>query len=195
MSSATEGARFEPNWREMVMRNCTMTVMIAAGLALPPTHYIAAAHAVGIARTREQITFEGICGKKKQKPIKNGYDGLNWESVYAWGRETEPGYEGFAAVIHGNVAASFPGQHGSFSIASGTFSFISGHFAALGNTSEQVTITAYRNGVQVGVLKQTLEPVDTVIRFDNTFKHVDAIAIVGTGDGLNVVMDNLVVKF
>lgn len=178
------------------MRKHTMIAAISAALALAALAFASAAHATGAVRgTRELITFEGICGKEKQKDVKGGYDGFVWSNILATGKDAEPGFEGFAAVIHGNVATTFAGQHGSFYVSSGTFTLRSGHFAAFASSPEQLTIAAYRKGVKVGELDQTLQPVDTVIKFDSTFSHIDTVMITASGDGINVAMDNLVVSF
>lgn len=175
------------------MRTHRMATATLVLLVLAATDYALAAGA--IRGTRETITFEGLAGRKKVKEVPNGYDGFNWDNVAAAGKIAERGLEGFQAVLDGKDAAIFGSQHGSFSVPSGLFSLKSGHFAAAGNAQEQMTISAYKNGVLVGQLIQTLDPVNKFIRFDSTFQHIDAIYIQGTGDGLNVAMDDLKVTF
>jgi hypothetical protein len=182
----------------MVMRTQTIGTAIALSLALGATDHASGASAAGVVqRTKERITFE-ICGRRCLKPVPNGYDGLNWSEVFAVGMHSNSG-EGFQSVIRGKVAADLESQgdgvEGSFSVSNGTFSLKSGHFAAATNASEQTTFSAYRRGVLVGTKQVILDPVDTLVKFDKTFSHVDSVVIDGSGDGGNVAMDNLVVGF
>jgi hypothetical protein len=175
-----------------------MTAAITAALAIAATDYASAAHAAGAVRgTREQITFEGLVHARKFKLVPNGYDGLNWSEVFAVGKQADSG-KGFQSVIQGKVAAGLEGHgqgvEGAFSAPSGTFSLKSGHFAAA-NASEQTTFSAYKGSVLVGTKQVTLDPVDTLVKFNKTFSHVDTVVIDGSGDGGNVAMDDLSVSF
>lgn len=184
------------------MHKYTMTAAIAAALGLVATDCAAAAHASAVRGTKEQITFEGLVGKKKEASIPNGYDGLNWSAIGAIGKVIiqQPGYR---AVLHGKVVAGNSSQTGGGSLGTisavqGTFSFKFGHFAAACNTGLQLTFSAYRKGTLAGTKVVTVDPVDTRIRFDSTFNHIDTLKIQGAGGSGscgNVGMDNLVVKF
>lgn len=176
------------------------TFIAITALIIAAADCAATAHADATRGTKETITFEGICGKKKQKDIKDGYDGFNWPGMFVTGREVDQSDAGFQSVVRGKAAAhpekSGDGFEATISSADASFfSLVGGHFAAFANASSEVTFSAYRKGVLVGTKQMTLDPVNTHIQFDDTFKNIDTLVIDATGDGDGVAMDNLVVRF
>jgi hypothetical protein len=122
------------------------------------------------------------------------YDGLSWTAaILAEGKggpqKNDPGLR---AVIRGRVAAVANTDRGDprMTAVTGTFSIKSGHFASFMVSGHPVTFIAYRNNVQVGMMKVTLDQTDTLIKFDRTFANIDALTI----DGV-VAMDDLHITF
>jgi hypothetical protein len=187
----------------------TIPAAMLAAFALAATDYASAAHAAGavqgtteiagsIRGTQEQITFEGLTRKKKDKGVPNGYDGLNWAEVLAEGKIFAQQNPAAKAVIHNKVVAvdSFQGDgsEAKLTAPTGTFSLKSGHFASRADGTP-VTFSAYRNGTLVGSMATVLDPVDTNIVFDSTFARVDQVVITTAGSGTQIAMDNLIVRF
>src|SRR3954468_10656631 len=141
--------------------------MMRTVLTVAATLLIAAidsAYAASIQGTKERITFEGLVNRHGGEIIPNGYDGMNWFTVWVYGKKATGPAVGFQSVIRGAAAAVINSYakkaHGGFTHSqTGPFSLKSGHFAAYGGVSEQVTFSAYRNGKIVGTLTQTLDPV------------------------------------
>lgn len=199
------------NWgvKATAMRKRMVIAAILAALALTALDTASAAHAAGVARTRQMITFEGLAGRKKIRDIPPGYDGFNWDAILVAGKNINKGDpDGFEAVVHGIDAANTletaqNTSHGSFSSVNGQFSLKKGHFASMWNIALQVTFSGYRSGVLVGQKTVSMDQADTVVEFDDTFKNIDTVAIdgsggtqgTGEGSGYNVAMDNLVVSF
>lgn len=151
------------------------------------------AEAGGVSNTKVAITFEGLVARHEFSDIPAGYDDLDWSGAFeAIGKGLYRQNEGFQSVVHRKVAAAniVDPYQGIISIESGTFSLKSGHFAAFGSDPVPVTFSAYRQGVLVGTMSTTLQPVDTTLQFDHTFAHVDRITI----DGV-IALDNLHVSF
>lgn len=173
---------------------------ISAALALGALDIASAAHATSpVTGTREKITFEGLVGIRKTKPIYHHYDGLEWTAISAVGGKAEPGAQGFISVVRGQDAAclegSSSGGSGGFSLKRGLFRLESGRFAAFADARVRVTFSAYRKGVLVGTLEESVPPRSTLIQFGETFAYIDAIMIYASGPGQALCMDNLVVRF
>jgi hypothetical protein len=162
------------------------TILIAAVLALAITDYASVAHAAGAVRgTKETITFEGLAKRTQGNPVPSGYDGFNWSNIGAIGKKIAKEDPGTKAVIDARVVAinsnSANGSEGAFSTVSGVFTLKNGHFAAACNTGLAVTFSGYRRGVLVGTKELSLDPVNTFIRFDDTFRRIDTVVIDGSG--------------
>jgi hypothetical protein len=165
-------------------------LMLGLAAALP-----SGAYAGGIPGTKERITFEGLVGRHEMKS-PGDYDGFGWAgSLLAIGKGLYKDQQGFQAVVHQRAGAAYLVGTGDRGIIvrddSSLFSIESGHFAAFGNISGEAIFNGYRQGVLVARLDLTLQPADTLVKFDKSFAHIDKLVI----EGQSVAMDDLHVSF
>lgn len=173
------------------MKSCIVVACLVGFLCT--SIRVPSADAGGIPGTKERITFEGLVGRHSESSIPTGYDGFEWGNIDAVGKGLYRDQQGFQAVVHGKVAAAilqspFTGAMGRDQSA--LFSVRSGHLAAFGNSSIQVTFSAYKQGTLVGTKSMMLDPADTLVTFDKSFAHIDEFTISGV-----VAIDNLHVSF
>jgi len=154
--------------------------------------------------TKETVTFEGLAPKDGGLQWLSPHGGFTWTNFGVLDKGGLSGdVDGYAAAVHGSgVASTAVGEISSFS-SSVDFSLKSGHFAAAWNTGMTVTFTAYRDGTQVAQQTFTVDQTDVMLKFNQDFRHIDAVTIessggthgTGFGDGTQLAMDNLRVVF
>jgi hypothetical protein len=148
-------------------------------------------------RRKAKLTFENIPTDPfaNARVVQDGYFKLDWSNTFAYPVRDATGYStpmrGDAVGYNGG---GFPSSFKALG-ADDTFTFKGGRFASAWTDDLVVTITGFRDGVEVGRWQGSVDQYTaSALRFGNTFRDVDEIrfeSVTASGLPSNLAMDNL----
>ena len=128
-----------------------------------------------------KIDFENIAAPNQGIILQDGYEGLNWDNLAAFGNVLLDEINSSDAIRSGEAAAVTDLR--LLDLSSGfespdrddNFDFNSGYFTAIGTNDLRVKVVGFDDGERVAKKVLTLEANQEFVRFGREFNDIDEV--------------------
>lgn len=137
-----------------------------------------------------KFTFEGLVPSDSVGDVPTLYSGLYWSNAGVVGRaylDSRYQDDGYHSALSGDVVGwarpinTLQSEVMIIAPEGSLFTLSKGDFASAWNVGQTLTFTAYKNGLQKGVLTVTVDNVAQTIEFGRAFKNIDVLVVLGAG--------------